>query len=314
MIMLKLYAYTPDFYRDLGHFISRATHRITLSYHAFCQGSVSEALSAQLLHQASRGVNVTVIVDAFGQFTETFPHFLPNFKLLTHLARHNVNVVLHKPIPNPRRLHAKIILVDDHFLGIGGSNIADHYAKWQDLNLIINHAFPMTLHQIVTSSSPGIYPLSPSLKLSLSHNQNRSHLDLLESLINSARHHLYLCTWYMHPPQPIMSALKQARNRGVDITILYSHQNRVPITQIVNHSCIKKLRHLKINLYRYHTSFFHTKCYFNDQGHILLGSPNLDWYSSYLFTETSLFLIDSTLKNQLHKQVIDWQKSSLPLF
>jgi phosphatidylserine/phosphatidylglycerophosphate/cardiolipin synthase-like enzyme len=85
-----------------------------------------------------------------------------------------------------------------------------------------------------------------------------------------------------------MTALHDARARGIDISVMYSQSNRMPILTPIRSYYVKKLNAMGVNIYPWIQQYNHSKLYWNESTAII-GSPNLDIFSLYVWYESMLW-------------------------
>jgi cardiolipin synthase len=134
-----IYTQVQPFYTDLLQAIPTAQERISMMYFTFDHGFWAERFAGALLDRAAAGVQVRLMVDAFGLALDAPRNTFRNLALLEDLRAGGVRVQLFRPeghrLSASHRLHMKVCALDGHTAFIGGSNIGDHYLDWQDTNL-----------------------------------------------------------------------------------------------------------------------------------------------------------------------------------
>ncbi|HCK65611.1 MAG TPA: hypothetical protein DHW49_05050, partial [Anaerolineae bacterium] len=124
---------------------------ISLSFLSFAHGVWTEKISQVLIEKAKSGVCVRLIVDEIGEIWDDRQHFFQNIKLIELLRSHKIQVEIFrptKPLKINNRLHCKFVAIDDKTVFIGGSNIADFYITWVDVNLRMDGHFADTFHRL----------------------------------------------------------------------------------------------------------------------------------------------------------------------
>lgn len=115
--------------------IDNAKQTISISYFTFRNGKVSRLMLGSILEAAEKGVEVRILLDSLSILPSFLPRFNTEFKYILYaMERHkNINFKFYDPV-NPlfpfnwnKRLHDKMIIVDNKFALIGGRNIADNY-------------------------------------------------------------------------------------------------------------------------------------------------------------------------------------------
>lgn len=119
--------------------IEDAKTSVDISYFTFRNGEVSRAILGSVLNAADRGVKVRILLDSLS----ALPSLANEFgDILYGLELHeNISLKFYDPV-NPlfpfnwsRRLHDKLIVIDENLALMGGRNVADNYflgdVKWR---------------------------------------------------------------------------------------------------------------------------------------------------------------------------------------
>lgn len=122
--------------------IENASKSIDISYFTFRNGKFSKLMLGALVDAAERGVEVRILLDSLS----SLPSLAGEFRDVLYGLDLNENIELkfYDPI-NPlfpftwnKRLHDKLILVDESLALIGGRNVADNYylknTKWRSFS------------------------------------------------------------------------------------------------------------------------------------------------------------------------------------
>lgn len=283
------------FYRNLYDTLVQAEESIHMVYFAFDDGEWATKIGGVLEQKAADGVCVHLMVDEFGLALDNVRNVLRNRTLLARLKRAGVQVEIFRPsgrrLGQFNRLHAKFCAVDRRTVFLGGSNIGDHYLAMRDSNLRLDGDLGDTfahLYQQLRGASHSCgeasrvranYPLGQgSLLLTWPGHRQNIRRALLK-LILEAKRSVTIRTWYFLPDQEILNALLSQAERGVDVTVLLSHQTRVPVIDVVNRITGYRLARSSARVYRYCGRYMHGKEAWNDQGQVLFGSANVDNWS-----------------------------------
>lgn len=115
--------------------IENANHSIDISYFTFRNGKVSRLMLGSILEAAERGVEVRILLDSLSILPSFLPRFNSEFKYILYgMDKHeNISFKFYDPI-HPlfpfnwnKRLHDKMIIIDENLALIGGRNVADNY-------------------------------------------------------------------------------------------------------------------------------------------------------------------------------------------
>lgn len=308
-----LFTQVQDYYADLVSRIETAQHTISMTYLSFDDGKWAGRIANALRFKANAGVRVRLMVDEIGQILDEPRHMVRNISLFRSLKDSGVELDIFQPrIPElwiNNRLHCKIAAIDHETVYLGGSNIGDYYTDWSDTNLRIDGQIGNTMHNLYdylrsfsTQAKPNIFELDLSgefagtdqLWLTVPGRQFDVRSALLNLILN-AEHSVHIRTWYFLPDEEILDALCMQAERGVQVSVLLSHETRVRPIDFANRIHIHRLACAGGNIYRFTGRYMHSKVAWNDYGDVLFGSANLDPHSMRKNFESCLQIRDQTL-------------------
>ena len=128
-----------DYFPAIEAALDRAVHEIYLESYIFKNDHTGQRIAEALRRAALRGVKTHLLIDGFGS------HGLPK-TMVDYLAAAGVMVLKFRPKTSPwtlrrrrlRRLHRKIVVVDQKIAFVGGINIID------DMDMPVKHRLVMT--------------------------------------------------------------------------------------------------------------------------------------------------------------------------
>ena len=214
------------------------------------------------------------------------------------------------------RDHRKIVVIDNRIGYTGGMNINDHYFyQWRDTHLrltgeavaSLQYAFLDTwlasggqLHSAVNSfffhldkpscgQSLGTltqvtpdYPTSPEPVL----------LTAYEWILNHAQKYVWFQSPYIAPPPSLISAMRNAAQRGVDVRVMVPEHCDTAIMRPINKSYYAELTEAGVLFYVRSGEFMHSKTIVCDDYLSCVGSANLDYRSFGIDYEINTFFYD----------------------
>lgn len=141
----QVFTRAADKYAALQADLLRARHSIHFDYFNLRNDSISRIIFGILQQKAAEGVEVRVIIDAFGNGKSQQALHIPDIK---RLQRSGIDLRIYDRMHFPwlnhflHRDHRKIVVIDGNVGYIGGMNIADYYIhgkkeikEWRDLHL-----------------------------------------------------------------------------------------------------------------------------------------------------------------------------------
>lgn len=214
------------------------------------------------------------------------------------------------------RDHRKIVVIDNRIGYTGGMNINDHYFyQWRDTHLrltgeavaSLQYAFLDTwlasggqLHSAVNSfffhldkpscgQSLGTLtqitpddPTSPEPVL----------LTAYEWILNHAQKYVWFQSPYIAPPPSLISAMRNAAQRGVDVRVMMPEHCDTAIMRPINKSYYAELTEAGVLFYVRSGEFMHSKTIVCDDYLSCVGSANLDYRSFGIDYEINTFFYD----------------------
>ena len=279
--------------------IRSATDSVYLCSYIFKADRTGRLFVKALAEAAERGVDVRVMIDAFGQYYA----FAKVRKLL---KQNKVNYAIFMPPSLARscylnmRNHRKILVVDDRYGFTGGMNICDkHLAKIKnnprrtiDLHFrfegpICNQlrdAFLEDWHFATDEKRKARnWPLAPvagkACCRGISAGPNEPHEKLNWILIGAlacAKSRIRIMTPYFVPTRAQLAAINTAALRGVKVEILLPEQNNLPYVRWATNAFLFELLEHKVDVYFQPPPFVHSKLLLIDDEYALIGSANID--------------------------------------
>ncbi|GAB2586419.1 cardiolipin synthase [Dyella jejuensis] len=305
--------------------IAQAERCVLMQFFIFHDDELGRRMQKALLERAAAGVQVLVLFDGIGS------HALPRH----YVERLRQGGVAIHPFATQRhhnrfqlnfRNHRKIVVVDGWLGFLGGLNVGDEYlglkpplAPWRDTHLQMSGPAVMDLQRSfavdwhwVTGELPPMLPPRPAQGDAYTLIAATGPADPQESCslyftvaINAACKRLWLTTPYFVPDQAVMSALRLAVMRGVDVRVLIpsraDHHAVFLASTLHAHDAIEA----GIRIYRYQPGFVHQKVILVDDDTASVGSMNLDNRSFRLNFEIGALNVDRAFAADVERMLLD---------
>jgi cardiolipin synthase A/B len=305
--------------------IAQAERCVLVQFFIFHDDNLGRRMQQALLERVAAGVKVYVLFDGIGS------HALPKH-YVESLSQGGVAI---HPFATERRSnrfqlnfrnHRKIVVVDGWIGFVGGLNVGDEYlglkpplAPWRDTHLQMSGPAVMDLQRSfavdwhwVTGDLPPMLPPRPAQGEANTLIAATGPADPQETCslfftvaINAARQRLWLTTPYFVPDQAVMSALRLAVMRGVDVRVLLpsrpDHRTVFLASTLHAHDAINA----GIRVYRYQPGFVHQKVILIDDDTASIGSMNLDNRSFRLNFEIGAVNVDRAFARDVEQMLID---------
>ncbi len=133
---------------------------------------------------------------------------------------------------------------------------------------------------------------------------------LLLTTIYSARDELVLTTPYFVPDEPLLTALKSAAQRGVNVTLILPDKNDSRLVQAASRAHYYDLSSSGVRIMHFRGGLLHSKTITVDREFSLFGSVNLDMRSFWLNFEATLFIYDRDFASRLRTILARYEDQS----
>jgi cardiolipin synthase A/B len=299
--------------------IRAARHRIALEQYTWEEGPISGDIAAALAERAAAGVEVAVLLDAFGS------RWIPPEHLEVMRAA-GCRVVFARPLSQLATLnnrdHRRVLVVDGRvgFAGdvgfgrwwAGDGRTPDH---WRATHVrvegpIVAHlerAFAEQWHDATgrpwgPATSPPTVPRG-AVVAQVVHSaplQGRFGVHaMLRLAVAAARRTLYITGPYFLPDESLLEDLRQAARRGVRVVLLGPGPADANLVRGLTRRRLAALLRDGVEVYEYLPARLHTKSLVVDGTWATLGSANLDNRSFALNAELNLALADREVARRL---------------
>ena len=251
------------------------------------------------LKKAKEGVTIHCVFDFSGS------HSIYNSNIIESIREHGGIVNFYRPLSyiealNPSnwfpRTHMKCMVIDQKLAFIGSACVGDHMSDWRDTTLKLSGPLLENIKDILEIEQLDDEPEESDLIKFHIHfpdaKENKIYTELLEK-VRYSKKEIIISTPYLIPPEDFSRALIDAKNRGVDVTILTSLKSD---SNIADYASEKKYHmHLEagIKIWLYQPSVLHAKYVLIDGEWATVGSSNIDNLSLRQNRESNI-----TIKNE----------------
>ncbi|RJP76530.1 MAG: cardiolipin synthase ClsB [Desulfobacteraceae bacterium] len=316
--------------------IDRAKHEIYLESYIFENDNTGRCISEALRRAALRGVKTHVLIDGFGS------NSLPK-SLIDSLKSAGVMVMKFRPKISPwtlrrhrlRRLHRKILIVDQELAFVGGINIKDDTdatGQTSCYDCAVSVAGPLV--EMIRHSSRRLWsrlawthvrsywdredvrPIFSTehrghMRSAFLIRDNIRHRRTIENaylqMIEQAQFEIILANAYFLPGSNFRHALLDAAERGVRVILLLQGVVEYRLLHYAALALRGRFLDAGIEIYEYHKGILHAKVAVIDDHWATVGSSNLDPFSLLLALEANVVVDDEkfaeTLKHSLEMAI-----------
>ena len=332
---LTLLHNSTEYFPALEAAIDQAQHHVYLESYIFAYDAAGQRIAAALMRAAQRGVASHLLIDGYG--SQNYPPVA-----LEALRQAGVAALIYRPHISPwrfprqhlRRLHRKLVVVDDQLAFVGGINIVDD-AKLPDTPPQFDYAVRVVgpLVAVIQQEMHGLYTrvaraqqhqdraenspqqASPSMtgpmRAALALRSNLRHRRDIENAyllaISKARQEIILANAYFLPGKRFRKALLHAAMRGVKVRLLLQGKFEFRIVHYASRALYHQLLAAGIEIYEYQPSILHAKVAVIDVHWSTVGSSNIDPTSLFLLREANIVIDDQSfavaLQDSLNKAI-----------
>jgi cardiolipin synthase len=316
---IRLLKNGEEFFPRVFGAIQRAQHSLLLETFILFNDDVGQALHAELLAAAQRGVKIEMMVDGYGSpdLPDEFVHSLTSLgvRFLYYDPR---PLVLGMRTNLFRRLHRKIVVADGEIAFVGGINYsAEHNASYgpeakQDYAVevkgpIVGDIAAYVQQQMGSeqkirrwwgqrSHRPAHNARPGNAQALLVYRDNHEHRDDIEQhyidMLKSAQQDVIIANAYFFPGYRLLREMRNAARRGVRVRLIVQGKPDMPIVKVGAELLYNYLVEGGVEVYEYCRRPLHAKIAVQDQQWSTVGSSNLDPLSLSLNLEANLMIHD----------------------
>jgi cardiolipin synthase A/B len=302
--------------------IRAARQRVNFLTYIYSPGEAADLFTNALADAGRRGIEVNVVVDAFGASDIPDDH-------VERLEDAGVSVGHYRPVrwysiqESNYRNHRKILVVDGETAFTGGIGVADHWLgraqdkqHWRDtqfriqgpvvryLEAVFYESLAETLPRVKPEIGPGANGEAPppagaasSIIVSSAPNGGSGGVKRLFLVsIAAAKRTLDITTPYFVVDDSTLWSLEQARERGVRIRILVEgDRTDAKTVKWASRSGYDRLLRQEVEIYEYQPTMIHAKTTVVDGMWSIIGSANFDNRSLDMNDEVNIGIADPAL-------------------
>jgi cardiolipin synthase len=318
--------------------IEGARRSIHLETYIYADDVIGLRVTDALVTAAARGVEVHVLVDGYGggEYAR---------RLVSELGPQGVRMKIFRPErwwrlerKLLRRLHRKLVVVDDRIAFVGGINIVSDYTEvpvgeggrragrydfavrcegpivaaialaarrlWWTLDLVQlrRRSGPRPVTTLPQPRFDGGVRAALLLRDNL---RNRSSIERAYlRAIEDAREEVILANAYFLPGRRFRTALRDAVARGVRVRLLLQGQVEYALQHHAQRALYGSLLEAGVEIHEYRPSYLHAKVAVIDRRWSTVGSSNIDPYSLLLAREANVVVLDQAFAARLRAELV----------
>jgi len=302
----------PTTYDAMFLAIGNAKDNINMETYMIEDDEIGQRFSKLLISKQLSGVQVNLTYDSVGSMNTPAAFFEP-------MKQSGVNVLEFNPINPlqtrkgwevNRRDHRKLLIVDGKIAFVGGINISSVYSsgsfgksryakgnqQWRDTHLRITGPVVSEFQKLFMATwkeqkgmqlaNRDYYPeqtnkgseVIRAIGSSPEEPFSQMYVTLL-SAINSAETKIFITNAYFVPDPQLLSALKDAAERGVNVSLLLPEKTDSNLVYYASRSYYDELLCAGVKIYEKKDALLHAKTALIDGVWSTIGSTNFDWRS-----------------------------------
>lgn len=321
-----------QYFPALTHAIALAERELFLESYIFANDRTGSLVVLALCAAARRGVRVHVLVDGFGgrDFVRAIMPTLVADGVQVLIYRREIRLLALRR-HRLRRLHRKLVLIDDRVAFVGGINIVDDYDAGQPAHPRHDYAVrvegPLVAHVAMSMRRVWLLvawanlrrrrmrlpPAPPPPRGSDRHaggvraafliRDNLRHRREIEDAyldaIAGAREEVVIACAYFLPGHRFRQALIDAAQRGVRVVLLLQGLSDHPLLAYASRALYPHFLAQGVQLWEYDRSELHAKVAVVDGRWATVGSSNIDPFSLLLAREANVVVDDEAFAREL---------------
>jgi cardiolipin synthase A/B len=311
---IKLVRGGKPYFDQIIEMINRAQETIQFQVYIFDYDETGKAVAEALMAAAKRQVQVYLMADGYAsqKLPRSFIHDAEqsgiHFRFFEPLFKSRNSYF-------GRRMHHKVIVVDNRFALVGGVNVSNHYNDlpnqpgWLDFALFIEGEVVHELCRVCEEIWNGYLPVKPvhlckskgvsfdipsdeQCEVRVRRNDwitkknqvSRSYLEMFQK----AEEHIIMMSGYFLPGPVIRRNMKRAAARGVKVKLILAGMSDVMVAKYAERYMYNWIFRNDIELYEYKPCVLHGKVATYDKKWATIGSYNVNIISAYASLELNM--------------------------
>lgn len=332
-------------FHNLEKDLLSAKHYIHIEYYKWYNDSIGRHLMDVLAQCVSKGVQVRVLYDAFGNSGKA-PNFNTDF--IEYYRAKGIKLEGFDPMRFPyvnhalHRLHRKMVIIDGNMVYTGGLNVADYYihgkpelGRWADMHARLSGPIVAGYQQLFADlwykqtreKLDSVAYLSSDLHLYevqqggydafiVDREPGKKSSRIRQSYISSlahAQHRVRIINPYIILVRDVRNALRECIKRGVEVEILLGLRGDNTISEVSTAREIYNLARRGAKVWLCNECFHHDKVMIVDDSLCTVGTANLDARSLSFDYEVNAYFFSPQYSMQLNAYFDSHVKTSVQL-
>lgn len=324
----RLLVDTQRFYPALIEAIDAAKHHVHVQFFVFHNDAYGQEILSALTRASQRGVETRLLLDQIG-CSDTkdamFSDFVAaggNFSWFRTISPFKNRWVVNL------RNHRKIQVIDGSVGFIGGMNVGKEYAgedpklgSWRDVQIELRGRAVAGMQRVFAED--WFYATDQKFEGDEYYPEIGGGGDIVQimsdgpdvredpiqmsmvALLSYAQRRVWVTSGYFVPNEPLLTALKMAAARGIDVRLLVSEKTDNPWLVQIGRSYYEELLEFGVRIFEYSKGMNHSKVALCDDLWSMVGSANFDIRSMHLNFEANALIRNEEIAKELETVLID---------
>lgn len=313
-----------SYFVTLEKIIRNALESIYLVVYRFDDDETGNNILNALIDAVNRGVDVFVLVDAFGSksTSEVFFKKINSSKIHFRLFSRYLTT---KDFSLGRRLHQKVVVVDGETGLVGGINIANKYRDtemsigWLDFAVLVKGNVCAELQQVCKNkwnrklirkqkkvfNEKKIFKNNSLVRVSENDFMMRkNHISRsYKQAFRLAKESITIVGAYFVPGRQFRLLLRKASERGVKIRVLLAQRSDNILALYGQRFFYSWMLRNHIEIFEYTSTILHGKMAIVDEKWFTIGSYNLNYMSFYGTLELNLDVLNASIAKRFSDEL-----------
>ncbi|HYJ37968.1 MAG TPA: phosphatidylserine/phosphatidylglycerophosphate/cardiolipin synthase family protein [Chitinophagaceae bacterium] len=317
-----------DFFNLMHQLIGKAEACVHLQFYIFDDDETGREVKETLVQAVNRGIKVYMVLDGYASrgITNDF---------VSEIKKAGIHFRWFEPFLKARysyfgrRLHNKLLVVDERYALVSGINISNRYndlpgqPAWLDYAMFVEGEVSAQLFKVAVKMwkqarwsvkkesdiklpfKPYSYPGHCLVRVRQndwvrSRNEvTRSYLEMFKK----ANSHIYIMSSYFLPGNLLKRRLGRACKRGVHLKVIVTGTSDVYVSKQAERYMYRWLFRNNAEIYEYHKGILHAKMATYDGKWTTVGSYNFNFISTYASIELNVDVLDEKLAKEAEKEL-----------
>ena len=326
---VKLIRGGQDYFKTLINLIDKAKESIHIQMYIYADDETGQWVTEALLKAVKKNVKVYLMADGYASQSLS-NSFIEKMKNEGVQFRFFEPIFKSKHFYFGRRLHQKLVVVDQTYALVGGVNIANHYndlpekPAWLDFALLVEGEVVLHLCLLCWKTWKG-FPLkidnNPCEKKALFlsgftennslvrmrrndrvRGKNEISASYIEMLRTAKSDITILCSYFL-PGKLIRNQINAAIKRGVKIRIIAAGSSDVMLAKFAERWLYNWMLRVGVELYEYQENILHGKVAVCDDHWMTIGSYNINNISAYASIELNLDVHSDEFTKEVREKI-----------